>query len=296
MSSAILSRRVLLTGVGALALSACGRKTKPAAANTAAPASDQPDKGSLEWAVGGDWRTAADKRRDASRHPLETLHFFGLQPGMTVVEMWPGAGWYTDIIAPFLNATHGKFYAAGFETPNPDDRAADQIAAAYRKMITDKPDLYGPVEFTAFGPHSGPIAPAGAADMVLAFNLNSWMAAGLAEKAFRDAFAALRGGGTLGIEQPRAPVGGAQDPMATTGYVQADYVKQMAGEAGFRFDGSSEINANPKDNHDHPFGVWTLPPARRSSPIGKPPNPLFDHKKYDAIGEPDRMTLKFIKP
>lgn len=293
MISGVVSRRAWLASAGALALAACGPK-KPVAKQAAAP--DGPEKGSLEWAVNGEWRSPADRKRDAARHPLETLRFFGLQPGMTVVELWPGAGWYTDILAPFLAATHGKLYAANLETPNPDDRSAEQVVAAYKKAFSERPDLYGHIEFTSFGPRSGPLAPAGSADLVLFFNLNNWMAAGIGEKAFRDAFAALRQGGALGIEQPRAPPGGPQDPSAASGYVQADFVKQMAAEAGFRFDGSSEINANPKDNHDHPFGVWTLPPTRRSSPWGKPPNPLFDHKKYDAIGEPDRMTLRFVKP
>lgn len=295
MKAADPSRRSVLALAGASLLAACSRKAKPAAAGGSA-APGQPERGSLEWAVAGDWRQAADRQRDAARHPLETLQFFGLQPGMTVVELWPGAGWYTDILAPFLAATKGKLYAANLQTPNPDDPAADQVTAAYKKMIADKPDLYGPVTFTAFGPTSGPLAPAGAADLVLFFNVNNWMAAGIAEKAFRDAFAALRAGGTLGVEQARASVGGPQDPLAASGYVQTDFVKQLAAEAGFRFDGASEVNANPKDNHDHPFGVWTLPPTRRSSPWGKPPNPVFDHHKYDLIGESDRMTLRFVKP
>jgi predicted methyltransferase len=294
MQSALISRRLWLAGAGALALSACGRKAKAPAGPAAS--TDAVDHGTIEWAVGGDWRQAADRKRDAARHPLETLHFFGLQPGMTVVEVWPGAGWYTDILAPFLNATHGKLYAANLETPNPDDHAADQVVAAYEKAINDKPDLYGHVEFTTFGPHSTALAPAGAADMVLFFTLNNWMAAGIAEKAFHDAFAALRSGGVLGVEQARASTGSAQDPQAASGYVQTDYVKQMATEAGFRFDGSSEINANPKDIKDYSFGAATLPPIRRASPMGRPGNPLFDHKKYDAIGEPDRMTLRFVKP
>jgi len=295
MGSWVLSRRTWLAAAGGAMLAGCGRKAKPAA-NEAAGGGDQAERGTLEWAVGGDWRSPIDRRRDAARHPLETLKFFGLEPGMTVVEVWPGAGWYTDIIAPFLAATGGKFYAASFEVPNPDDHAAEQIVATYRKMVSDRPALYGQVNFAAFGPTSGPLAPAGSADMVLFFNLDAWMAAGLAEKAFRDAFAALRNGGILGVVQARGAPGVAQDPMAVSGYVQADYVKQLASEAGFRFDGASEINANSKDTRDHPFGVWTLPPSRRSSPLGAPPNPTFDHAKYDAIGEPDRMTLRFVKP
>jgi len=295
-SSALVSRRLWLAGVSTFALCGCGRKAQTTPSGKTGPQDIKAEPGTLEWAVNGDWRSAADRTRDADRHPLQTLQFFGLQPGMTVVEMWPGGGWYSDIIAPFLASTKGKLYAANLETPNPDDRAAEQVVAAYRKQFSARPDLYGTVEFTAFGPHSGPLAPAGAADLVLFFNLNNWMAAGVAEKAFHDAFEALRHGGVLGIEQARGAVGGGQDPTALSGYVQTDYVKQMAAEAGFRFDGSSEMNANHKDSRDHPFGIWTLLPMRRSSPMGRPPNPLFDHKKYDAIGEPDRMTLRFLKP
>jgi predicted methyltransferase len=141
------------------------------------------------------------------------------------------------------------------------------------------------------------VAPAGAADMALFLrNLHNWMAAGLAEKAFHDAFAALKPGGVLGLEEHRAPSGGVQDVLASDGYVQQAYAVQLAREAGFTFDGASEINANPKDTHDHPFGVWTLPPVRRSSPRGQPADPDFDHAPYDAIGESDRMTLRFRKP
>jgi predicted methyltransferase len=122
------------------------------------------------------------------------------------------------------------------------------------------------------------------------------MAAGVAEKAFHDAFAALKPGGALGVEEHRANPGGVPDLLAADGYVQQAYVQQMAKEAGFVFDKASEVNANPKDSKDHPFGVWTLPPTRRSSPRGQPDDPSFDHSKYDAIGESDRMTLRFIKP
>ena len=141
------------------------------------------------------------------------------------------------------------------------------------------------------------MAPPATADLVLFLrNLHDWMHGGFADKAFHDAFAALKPGGVLGIEEHRAAPGGAQDVLATNGYVQAAYIKQMAKDAGFVFDKASEINANPRDDHNHPFGVWTLPPNRRSAPVGKPPNPAFDHAPYDAIGESDRMTLRFIKP
>ena len=279
-------------GLSATALAGCGPK-KPAetAKQTAAPPAAT---GTLPWAIAGNWRDA-DRPRDAWRHPLETLTFFGLTPGMTVVELWPGAGWYTQIIAPFLAATGGKLYAAGME-PGIEPTAAE-LNAAYRKTFEAKPGLYGKIEYIIFGPQSGPMTPPGATDLVLFLrSLHDLMPAGLAEKAFRDAFAALKPGGVLGVEQHRADPGGPQDPLAANGYVQEAFVKQLAVEAGFRFDKASEINANPKDTKDYPFGVWTLQPTRRTAPAGQPANPLFDHAKYDAIGESDRMTLRFVKP
>ena len=250
----------------------------------------------IEQAVAGEWRAPADRTRDVWRHPKESLEFWGLKPGATVVEFWPGAGWYTDILAPFLAATDGKLYAADLQTEDPGDPAAAEIVAAYRRKLREKPRLYGAVEITAFGPTSGPVAPAGSADIVLFLrNLHNWMAAGIAEKAFHDAFAALKPGGVLGLEEHRGAPGGVQDVLAANGYVQQAYAIQMGKEAGFAFDGASEINANPKDTKDHPFGVWTLPPVRRSSPRGQPDDPVFDHGPYDAIGESDRMTLRFVK-
>ena len=275
---------------GALALAGCKPKADPQAPSSAAASGPV----TLDAAVARDWRSAQDKARDAWRHPAQSLAFWGVRPGATVVEFWPGAGWYTNIIAPFLAATGGTYYAAGVQPTTP---AAVALASAVRQRIEAKPKLYGQVRFTEFGPTSGPVAPAGSADVVLFLrNLHDWMAGDIAEKAFHDAFQALKPGGVLGIEQHRAPPGGAQDILAKTGYVQEAYVKQMAKEAGFTFDKASEINANPKDDHNHPFGVWTLPPSNRSAPPGKPPNPAFDHAKYAAIGESDRMTLRFVKP
>ena len=295
------SRRAWMVGAAAVALSGCGRKpAKPddTAANTTAPeskAAPASPRGSLEWAIAGDWR-GTDARRDTARHPLETLRFFGLKPGMTVVEFWPGAGWYSQILAPVLTASGGTLVAAGFE-PGQADAAIAQVQQAYQKQFSGRRDLYGAVKMSSFGMKSGAVAPAGTADMALfLLTLHSWMAAGLAEKAFRDAFQALKPGGVLGVEEHRAQPGGPQDPLAGSGYVQEAYVKQLATEAGFHLDQASEINANPKDSHDHPFGVWTLPPERRSAPPGKPADPSFDHAPFDAVGESDRMTLRFVKP
>jgi predicted methyltransferase len=285
------SRRLFLAGSASLALTACGPKAgtdKPAAK----AARDGPQ--TIAEAVAGGWRLPQDRARDVWRHPVESLTWWGLGPGMTVVEFWPGAGWYTNILAPFLAATDGKLYAASLE---PTDPSATQIVEAYKARLLEKPKLFGKVEVTAFGPTSGPVAPAGSADLVLFLrNLHNWMAAGIADKAFRDAFAALKPGGVLGIEEHRAEAGQVQDVLAADGYVQQAYALQLAREAGFVPAGASEINANSKDSRDHPFGVWTLPPTRLSAPRGQPAKPGFDHARYDAIGESDRMTLKLVKP
>ncbi|KQY89971.1 class I SAM-dependent methyltransferase [Brevundimonas sp. Root1423] len=272
-----MSRRGLLSGVAVLAvagLAGCGREEK-----TAEPPAtpDGPPKGSLEWAVAGPWR-AQDKARDAARHPMETLRFFGLQPRMTVVEFWPGSGWYTEILAPYLAEGAGKYVAAGFQTGPGADPSQVQLAAAFQQRFTTDERLYGEIELSAFGPTSGPVTAAGTADMVLFMrNIHAWMAAGIAEKAFADAWAALRPGGVLGVEQHRLG-------------------PEEAAEAGFAFVAASEINANERDTKDHPFGVETLPPSSLTAARGSPPNPAFDRSKYDRIGESDRMTLRFRKP
>ncbi len=289
------SRRGVLAGVGALGLSACGKKDEAAQA-PAKPAEKAPPK-TIQAVVAGDWRSADDRARDVWRHPVESLTFWGLKPGQTVVEFWPGAGWYTDILAPYLADTKGKLYEAVLQASDPADPAAAEIVEAYRRKLTEKKRVYGDVTFTAFGPTSGPVAPDGSADLVLFLrNLHNWMAGGIAEKAFKDALAALKPGGILGVEEHRGEPGRIQDVLAADGYVQQDYVIQMAKEAGFILAEASEINANPKDTKDHPFGVWTLPPTRLSAPRGEPAEPGFDHAKYDGIGESDRMTLKFVKP
>jgi len=286
------SRRGLIVGGVATGLVGCGRKKADEAPKAPAKAEGE----TIETAVGGDWRSSADRARDMWRHPTESLKFWELKPGQTVVEFWPGTGWYTEILAPFLASTKGKLYAPTLQA-DASDPAAAEVAEAYRRKLSEKSRLYGAVEITAFGPTSGPVAPAGSADLVLFLrNVHNWMAAGIAEKAFKDALAALKPGGVLGVEEHRGEAGRIQDVLAADGYVQEAYVVQMAQEAGFILAGSSEINANPRDTKDHPFGVWTLPPTRLSAPRGEPAEPGFDHSKYDAIGESDRMTLKFIKP
>jgi predicted methyltransferase len=290
------SRRALLAGAGLVlisGLSACGRKEETVA-EPGAPAG--PPEGSLEWAIQGPWR-AADRPRDIYRHPLETLRFFGLQPAMHVVEFWPGSGWYTEILAPYLNQGDGEYYGAGFVTGEGADPAQAALVANFERRFGSDRRLYGDVKFSAFGAATGPVAPAATADMALFMrNIHAWMAAGIAEKAFADAYAALKPGGVLGVEQHRLAPDEDQDPAAANGYVQEAFVKQLAAEAGFIFVAASEINANPEDTKDHPFGVETLPPRLLTAPQGEAPDPAFDSAKYRAIGESDRMTLKFRKP
>tara|TARA_R110002051_G_scaffold3054_7_gene16338 strand:+ start:680 stop:1570 length:891 start_codon:yes stop_codon:yes gene_type:complete len=294
----VASRRGVLFGASAAVLTGlggCGRG-KAVEEPVVEDGPPGPPAGSLEWAVAGAWR-AQDQSRDAARHPMETLRFFGLQPNMTVVDFWPGSGWYTEILAPYLARGGGAYYAAGFQTGGGDDPAQSALMAAFQNHFTADRKLYGDLKFSAFGPTSGPVAPAGTADLVLFMrNIHAWMAAGVAEKAFSDAYAALRPGGTLGIEQHRLAPDEDQDPAAANGYVQEAFVRQLAAEAGFVFVASSEINANERDTKDHPFGVETLPPQSLTAPRGQTPDPEFDRKKYDEIGESDRMTLKFRKP
>lgn len=292
----MISRRIILTSGAALfVLSACGRKVAKDHKLAGSPEATGP-VGSLAWAVAGDWRPAKDRARDRWRHPIESLTFWGLKPGMTVVEFWPGAGWYTDILGPYLTQNRGTLYAAGLEA-GPQDPSLSEVGEQFASKIKSSPQLYRAVTITTFGPRSGPVAPDGKADLVLFLrNVHNWMSAGIAEKAFASAYAALKPGGVLGVEEHRAKPDRVQDALASDGYVQEAYVKQLAKEAGFIFEEASEINANPLDDTDHPFGVWTLPPVRRSSPRGQAPDPSFDHAPFDAIGESDRMTLRFRKP
>jgi predicted methyltransferase len=286
-----MDRRFLMVGAAAGLLAGCGKKAAPKPPPPKGPAQI------LERVLAGDWRTDADRARDVWRHPAESLAFWGLKPGMTVVELWPGVGWYSDILAPYLEQTGGKLYAATQPPNEPQGPATAKMVNDYRRKMRSRKRLYGEVTFTEFGRSSGPLAPAGTADMVLFLrNIHNWMAGQIAEKAFADAFAVLKPGGILGVEEHRAASDSVQDVLASNGYVQESFVMQLASEAGFVMPQSSEINANATDTKDHPFGVWTLPPTRLSAPRGQPANPAFDHSKYDQIGESDRMTLRFVKP
>ena len=253
-----------------------------------------PDLSQLTNVLAGDWRQA-EAGRDASRHPAETLEFFGIDPTSTVIEIWPGSGWYTDVLAPWIAANGGQ-YVAGHFSMSSDSTTRRNARAAFEAHIADH-ELFGNIRTVDFGQNSGDLVEPGTADAVLTFrNVHNWMMFGYAEKAFDDFYTALRPGGILGVVDHRLPSTREQDPQASSGYVQQDYVIALAREAGFEFVDSSEINANPADTADHPFGVWTLPPVRESAASGQPMDPEFDRAYYDSIGESDRMTLLFRKP
>ncbi|MBY0448156.1 MAG: methyltransferase domain-containing protein [Hyphomonadaceae bacterium] len=287
-----------LAGGAALALlaaiSACAPSHDPAreeARLIAAAGSPQPGQ-ELGWALAGAWRL--DPGRDAFRHPKETLGFFGLAPGMAVIEIYPGRGWYTDILAPYTAKTGGSLTAAVLPG---EAAAASELARQYAARLQARAALYGPVRVVPFGPDTLTLGPDGSADLVLTFrNVHSLMAAGYVEDAFAAFYRVLKPGGALGVVEHRASASGLQDPQASDGYVQEEFVKRLAQEAGFTFEGASSINANPKDTRTHPFGVWTLPPVLRTAPLGQPPDPAFNTAPYRAIGESDRMTLLFRKP
>ncbi|MBI1188115.1 MAG: methyltransferase [Alphaproteobacteria bacterium] len=277
------TRRGATALLAAAPLAACGAGQK-------GPASVE---GTLEWAVAGPWRL--DPERDRDRHPFATLRFWGLSPGMTVLEVYPGRGWYTSILAPYLRATGGRLIVAEWDrsTAAPAQR---QTMDALTRRFADRA-RFGVIEHAVLEADSGPITAPGAVDLaIVARNVHTFIAGGFAEKAFRDIAASLRPGGVLGIEQHRAASTGDPDPLARDGYVQEAYVKALAAEAGLDFVAAEDINANPKDDRDHPFGVWTLPPELRTAPLGEPDDPEFDSAPYIEIGESDRMTLKFRKP
>lgn len=236
----------------------------------------------------GEHRSDANKARDQYRHPVETLTWLGIKGDMTVVEIFPGGGWYTEILAPFLK-DKGTFYAAGND---PDSRVKffRKSASRFKEKVESNKDVYANVNITILAPpDKTDIAPEGTVDMVLTFrNIHNWMKGGYADDVYSAMYKALKPGGVLGVVEHRGNPEINQDPKANSGYVNQDYAIKLAEKAGFKFVGSSEINANSKDTKDYPKDVWTLPPTLR---LGKK-----DRDKYLEIGESDRMTLKFIKP
>lgn len=261
-----------------------------------ASAADKPDA-ALQSAVAGTWRTPANVERDTWRKPVEALTFWGLKPGMTVLELSPGGGWWTEILAPYARMTKGRYFATAADLNNPDlPQAAREARAKFEARFADQA-IYGKIEYLNFGTKSVGLGAPASVDFVLnGRNIHNWMANGILDKVMGESFAVLKPGGILAIEEHRNAPGAEQDPKAPTGYVTEAYVIAAAERAGFKLAERSDLYANPKDDRDHPFGVWTLPPTRRTAPQGQPADPTFDSAPYDAIGESDRMALRFVKP
>jgi predicted methyltransferase len=242
----------------------------------------------LKAAIAAPTRTAANTARDPYRHPAETLGYFGVKPSDTVVELWPGGGWYTEILAPYVLNGGGTYYAASLE----------KLSGGTKRMVATNPELYGKIKtahFPTFDPADVKV-PDNSVDVVLTFrNVHNWRMGyqrddkqDYSAAAFKQIFAMLKPGGTLGVVDHRLPEGADAERERTSGYIKTSTIKKLAAEAGFRLAGESQINANPKDTADWEKGVWTLPPSYALKDV--------DRAKYAAIGESDRMTLKFVKP
>jgi predicted methyltransferase len=250
---------------------------------SAAPA-PAPDP-ALVAAVADPARTAAFVARDKARHPAEELSFFGIGPKLTVVELWPGGGYWTEILGPYLKGG-GTYYAA---LNAPGDKEEDVGVQRWRARVAAQKDRLGTIHETMIGAGHYDIAPPGSADLVVTFrNLHNVIEDGTADQALAAAFKALKPGGILGVEDHRGRTDKPQDPKAKDGYVREDYAIALAKKAGFVLVGSSEINANPKDTKDWVDGVWTLPPTLSQKDK--------DREKYIAVGEADNFVLKFQKP
>ncbi|MES2744548.1 MAG: methyltransferase [Bdellovibrionota bacterium] len=291
MTTAVL-RPIVIGLLATLLSTSCSEKAKPEEGELAAAASTQPATppekvlpDTLDEALKTEFRTEENKARDAYRHPKETLEFFGLKPNMSVVEITPGMGWYSEIIGPYV-AKSGKFYAA---QPQPGDNPMmKKYIDGYNEFLSKNSEIKGTVvEFKA----GEPLATSEPVDMIVTFrNIHNWMGKGPegAQAAFKTFYASLKSGGVLGVVEHRESAKKKQDPKAKSGYVKESEVIKWAQKAGFKLDKKSEINANPKDTKNYPKGVWTLPPNFAEGEATK--------AKYVAIGESDRMTLRFVKP
>ncbi|HVY05369.1 MAG TPA: methyltransferase [Burkholderiales bacterium] len=285
MSTMIWSRALqALAGLVATAGLICAPHASVAAGSAAAPIAPV----AIDQAMVGTHRGDENKARDKYRHPKETLLFFGLKPDATVVEISPGRGWYTEILAPVLR-DRGQYYAAVSAVTEKSSEGIRKVDADYRSMLATSPGLYGNVKLSVLAPGALVVAPPASADLVLTFrNVHNWAKAGTADAMFKAFHDALKPGGVLGVVEHRAKPDASFQQQIDTGYMSEAFVIDTAQKAGFKLAGKSEINANPKDTKDYPGGVWTLPPTLRHGEENR--------DKYLAIGESDRMTLKFVKP
>ncbi|BAY14204.1 hypothetical protein NIES2098_74020 (plasmid) [Calothrix sp. NIES-2098] len=228
-------------------------------------------------------RSEQNRLRDKYRHPAETLEFFGLRSNMTVVELWPGGGWYTEILSPFL-APKGQLIVTNLAL------RTSKPALAFQEKLAANPEIFGKVKVAQINPPNElTLAPDNSVDMVVTFrNIHNWVKAGYDGQVYAAAYKALKPGGILGVEEHRAKVGTSLAESIKTGYMSEDGVIAAVQKAGFKLVGKSEINANPKDTKDYQGGVWTLPPTLSQG--------QKDKQRFLLIGESDRMTLKFVKP
>ena len=292
-------KRTLIALSACLALTACGQQTAAPSAAKVTAAVDQPANppppvsaeqafaAKLDRVLAGNWREAKNTARDQYRHPKATLEFFGLKPGGSLIEITPGAGWYAEILAPLMRDDGS--YTAALTTPGKPDGEAARSLATMQKLFTGNPAKYGKAKIVEFDPKTPNLGAPNSADMVVTFrNVHNWVMGDYAPGMFKAFFAVLKPGGVLGVVDHRATPGADLAKIKDSGYLPEDYVIKLATDAGFQLAGKSEINANPKDDHDHPKGVWTLPPTLALKDV--------DRDKYLAIGESDRMTLRFVKP
>jgi len=277
---------------GLLTLLMLGLAGTAASERSAAQTLDAATNAALDAAIAGSHRSEANRARDQYRHPKETLAFFGLRRDMTVVEIWPGGGWYTEILAPVLRDT-GKLYVAEYGSTPAFPYQRQEMETLARKGERN-PEVFDQITHTSLWfPDELEIAPAGTADLVVTFrNVHNWFDSGYRqdpERLFAAFFEALEPGGILGVVDHRWPDAATEDPTARNGYVSEARVIALAEAAGFDFAGRSDVNANPRDTHEHPNGVWTLPPDL-AVPEGQ------NRQRYLDIGESDRLTLRFVKP
>lgn len=290
-------RTVLVACTLATALAACTVATSAPQAGAEAsgtdaatqPVEDRTGADALARAIAGDWRDPDNVARDRYRHPAETLAFFGVAPGQTLVEITPGGGWYAEILAPLLR-DDGHYVAAVVDPMAVEEGGGrdyqQRAKTRLEEMFAAAPARFDRARIVAYDPAAPVFGAPGSADVVVTFrNVHNWRSSGQAEGMFRGFFDVLRPGGVLGVVEHRANGDVADDDKS--GYVGEQQVIALAQAAGFTLDAKSEINANPKDTKDHPNGVWTLPPANNHDDA--------DDAKYQAIGESDRMTLLFRK-
>ncbi|WP_243048162.1 methyltransferase [Dyella sp. RRB7] len=289
-----MKSRVIL-GLAAVLLAACSGTSGQANAQ----AQDQPagelvpptsasdfTASQLDQVLAGSWRSPQNQARDVYRHPKATLQFFGIRPDLTVIEITPGGGWYSEILAPLLR--DNGHYVAAVVKPSGDGEASRELSGLRTKFAADA-EHYGKAQILEFDPKAPVFGAPGSADLVLTFrNVHNWVMADTAPAMFKAFYAALRPGGVLGVVDHRAADSASLDAIKSSGYLPTGYVVKLATDAGFKLEEKSEINANPKDTKDYPKGVWTLPPTLT---LGDQ-----DKAKYLAIGESDRMTLRFVKP